>query len=143
MNGHGNANLMSSACGYSCAAGQNGQPAAYPRAGRSTYTAGQTAARGGTALRAVSDTADTGSDGALTSITPATLQSTDYFAGLLSTFIGQRVRVQFLIGTTGPMIDIVGDLEQVGANYITLRLTDSDDLIVCDMFSIKFVTVFR
>lgn len=74
---------------------------------------------------------------------PVTLESADYLAGLLATLTGEKVRVQFLIGTTGPMIDVVGTLIQVGANYIVVQPIESDDLMICDLYSIKFVTVLR
>jgi hypothetical protein len=75
--------------------------------------------------------------------TPTTLESTYYIAGLLRSFIGERMRVQFLVGTNGPLLDITGTLVEVGANYIILQPLDSDDLVICDLFSIKFVTVIR
>ena len=77
------------------------------------------------------------------SITPTTLESTYYMAGILQTFIGERMRVQFLIGTGGPLLDINGTLVEVGANYIILQPVETDDLTICDLFSIKFVTVYR
>jgi hypothetical protein len=75
--------------------------------------------------------------------TPTTLENASYMAGLLTTLVGEKVRVQFLIGTTGPMIDLVGTLVQVGANYIVIQPIESDDLTICDLYSIKFVTVLR
>ncbi|NCB50432.1 MAG: hypothetical protein EOM54_00930 [Clostridia bacterium] len=74
---------------------------------------------------------------------PVTLENADYLAGLLATLIGEKVRVQFLIGTTGPMIDVIGTLIQVGANYIVIQPIESDDLMICDLYSIKFITVLR
>lgn len=75
--------------------------------------------------------------------TPTTLENASYMAGLLASLVGEKVRVQFLIGTTGPMIDLVGTLIQVGANYIVIQPIESDDLTICDLYSIKFVTVLR
>ncbi|NLV50188.1 MAG: hypothetical protein GXY20_05785 [Clostridiales bacterium] len=75
-------------------------------------------------------------------MTPTTLESVNYLAGLLTTYIGHRMRVQFLVGTTGPLMDINGTLRQVGANYIILQPVETDDLTVCDLYSIKFVTIF-
>lgn len=75
--------------------------------------------------------------------TPTTLESSYYIAGLLRSFIGERMRVQFLVGTGGPLLDLTGALVEVGANYIILQPIDSDDLVICDLFSIKFVTVIR
>lgn len=74
---------------------------------------------------------------------PVTLESADYMAGLLTTLVGETVRVQFLIGTTGPLIDILGTLIQVGANYIVIQPITTDDFIICDLYTIKFVTVLR
>ncbi|NLO47653.1 MAG: hypothetical protein GX111_04940 [Clostridiales bacterium] len=81
--------------------------------------------------------------GSLSSMTPTTLETTYYTPGLLRSFIGEMMRVQFLIGTTGPLIDITGTLVEVGATYIILQPINTDDLMVCDLYSIKFVTIFR
>lgn len=86
---------------------------------------------------------DAGAQPSLRSMTPTTLESTYYIAGLLNSFVGSRVRVQFLLGTSAPLVDVLGTLVQVGANYILLQPLETDDLMVCDMFSIKFVTIFR
>jgi len=72
---------------------------------------------------------------------PSTVQSTMYTPGFLTTQIGKLMRVEFLIGTNGPLIDRVGTLIAVGASYILLRPTGSDDLLLCDIYSIKFVTI--
>ena len=72
---------------------------------------------------------------------PSTVQSTMYTPGFLTTQIGKLMRVEFLIGTNGPLIDRVGTLIAVGASYIILRPTGSDDLLLCDIYSIKFVTI--
>jgi hypothetical protein len=74
---------------------------------------------------------------------PTTLESSFYMAGLLRRFIGQNMRVQYLIGTNGPLIDRNGILREVGANYIILQPQDSDDLVISDLFSIKFVDIIR
>ena len=71
---------------------------------------------------------------------PATVQSTLYTPGFLRTQIGKRMRVEFLIGT-GALIDRTGTLLSVGASYILLRMVDSDDVMMCDIYSIKFVTI--
>ena len=70
---------------------------------------------------------------------PLTLTSTEYLNGFLRTQIGRKVRVEFLIGT-GTLLDRTGTLIGVGANYINLRLIESDDIMTCDFFSIKFIT---
>jgi len=71
---------------------------------------------------------------------PQTVQSRLYTPGFLRTQIGRRMRVEFLIGT-GAMIDRTGTLIGVGASYILLQMVDSDDIMLCDIYSIKFVTI--
>lgn len=71
---------------------------------------------------------------------PSTLQNTFFTPGFLRTQIGRRMRVEFLLGTN-LLTDRTGTLAAVGASYIVLRLVDSDDLMMCDIFSIKFVTI--
>ena len=69
-----------------------------------------------------------------------TLESTEYMNGYLRTHIGEMVRVEFLIGT-GTLIDRTGTLLSVGANYLTIRQVQTDDIVVCDFYTIKFVTL--
>jgi hypothetical protein len=71
---------------------------------------------------------------------PITVSSTLYTPGFLRTAIGKRVRVEFLIGTN-TLTDRTGTLIAVGASYILLRLIESDDILLCDIYSIKFVTI--
>lgn len=73
---------------------------------------------------------------------PMTVESTQYLNGFLRTQIGRRVRVSFLIGTNS-FLDKAGQLLEVGANYIILQEAMTDDLLVCDFYTIKFVTIFR
>ena len=74
--------------------------------------------------------------------TPSTVQSPYYTAGFLRNFIGCNMRVEFLIGTSGALVDRVGVLMEVGASYIVLQPFQTDDLLMCDMYSIKFVTIY-
>lgn len=67
------------------------------------------------------------------------LTSTEYMNGYLRTQIGKMVRVEFLIGT-GTLIDRTGTLLSVGANFITIRQVQTNDIVVCDFFSIKFIS---
>lgn len=73
---------------------------------------------------------------------PTTVESPLFTPGFLRTQIGRRMRVEFLIGTSN-LTDRTGTLVAVGASYILIRLIDSDDLMMCDIYSIKFVTIFR
>lgn len=73
-------------------------------------------------------------------VLPETLGSDIYIPGYLRTQIGNLIRVEFLIGTQ--LTDRTGILTDVGASFIVLRAANGD-LIVCDMFSIKFVTILQ
>jgi len=72
---------------------------------------------------------------------PVTTESTLYINGFLRQFIGRKVTVEFLIGTN-TFTDRTGILLAVGANYIVLNEVETDDIVICDFFSIKFVRVY-
>lgn len=74
---------------------------------------------------------------------PESVQNPYFAAGYLKNYIGKEVRVEFLIGASGALVDRSGTLMEVGASYIVLRPFETDDLLMCDLFSIKFVTIFR
>lgn len=71
-----------------------------------------------------------------------TLSSIQYLNGALRSQIGNRVLVQFLIGTNTYQ-DRAGILLAVGADYIIINETDTDDILFCDFYTIKFVKVFK
>ena len=100
----------------------------------------------GMAVPSGSSTASSGSMTAPitdTTMPPAmTMESMQYLNGFLRTQIGNRIKVSFLIGTN-TYLDRAGKLLAVGANYILLQEAMSDDLLVCDFFNIKFVTIYR
>ena len=73
-------------------------------------------------------------------IMPETLESTLFIPGYLNTQIGKYMRVEFLIGNG--LTDRNGKLVKVGASYIILQ-AQNGDLIVCDLFSIKFATIIE
>lgn len=75
--------------------------------------------------------------------TPSTVQSPYYTAGFLRNFLGRNMRVEFLIGTSGALVDRMGVLVEVGASYIVLRPLLTDNLLMCDLYSIKFVTIYE
>ena len=56
--------------------------------------------------------------------------------------LGYFVVIEFLIGTNG-LTEKEGILYSVGNNFVTLYEAETDRYIVCDLFSIKFVTFFR
>jgi hypothetical protein len=65
----------------------------------------------------------------------------EYTQGYLRTQIGKRVKVEFLIGTN-MLIDREGTLMDVGISYIIIREIETDDLLLCDIYSIKFVRFY-
>ena len=71
---------------------------------------------------------------------PETLRSTNFTPGFLREHIGKLVRVEFLIGTNN-LTDRTGILVEVGASYIVLRSLQDANLLYCDIYSIKFVTI--
>lgn len=70
-----------------------------------------------------------------------TVMSTQYTQGFLRTQIGRRIKAEFLIGTN-LFIDREGTLIDVGASYILIRETDTDDILLADIYSIKFVKFY-
>lgn len=71
---------------------------------------------------------------------PEVLTNSIYTPAFLREQIGKLMRVEFLIGTNN-LTDRVGVLEDVGASYILLRSIESNNLVFCDIYSIKFVTI--
>lgn len=69
------------------------------------------------------------------------LSSTDFTQGFLQTQIGRHVKVEFLLGT-GMLIDREGDLVKVGTDYIIIQETETDDYLLCDIYSIRFVRFY-
>ena len=77
----------------------------------------------------------------LTQPMPMTVESLQYLNGFMRTQIGRKVLVQFLLGTN-TLTDRSGTLLGVGSNYILINETDSDDLLACDFYNIKFVRFY-
>lgn len=71
---------------------------------------------------------------------PETLTNTAYTPAFLKRYIGRLVRIEFLIGTTY-LEDRTGILLEVGASYVLLRSVQDRNLLYCDIYSIKFVTI--
>ena len=72
----------------------------------------------------------------------APIFDTQYTQGYLRTQIGSRVKIEFLIGTN-MLIDREGTLVDVGISYIIINEVETDDLLLCDIYSIKFVRFYR
>lgn len=74
---------------------------------------------------------------------PEPRKNPQFSQGYLKEHIGQTMRVEFLIGSDGALIDRIGTLVEVGEDFIVLQPTGTDDLLMCDLFSIKFATISR
>lgn len=74
---------------------------------------------------------------------PSSINSNNiqYLNGFLRTQIGRKVLVEFLIGTN-TLVDRTGILLAVGANYILINEYETDDIIACDFYNIKFIKFF-
>lgn len=66
----------------------------------------------------------------------------EYTQGFLRTQIGKRVRVTFLLGTS-TLQDREGILDRVGISYVIIRETQTNNITLCDIYSIKFVYIVQ
>ncbi len=75
-------------------------------------------------------------------ITPTTpiINNPLYNQDWLKTQIGKFISIDFLIGNM--YIDRQGILQEVGISYIVIKESGTNDILMCDIYSIKFVTVF-
>ena len=65
-------------------------------------------------------------------------ESLQYMNGFLRTQVGRPVQVDFLVGTNS-IVTRSGILLAVGANFILINETETDDILACDFYNIKFV----
>lgn len=72
---------------------------------------------------------------------PLNVNNLQYLNAALRTQIGRKVTIDFLIGTN-TLVDKTGTLLAVGANYLIINEIETDDLLFCDFFTIKFVKVY-
>lgn len=69
-------------------------------------------------------------------------QDQDTFAEILAANEGAYVLIQFLIGSTS-LVDKEGYLYAVGMNFVTIYEPLDDRYVVCDLYSVKFVTIYN
>lgn len=72
---------------------------------------------------------------------PPVQQDVNYTQGWLKTQIGKYMKFEFLIGTNF-LIDREGILTEVGISYIVIKETGTNDIVMCDLYSIKFARVY-
>ena len=65
----------------------------------------------------------------------------EYTQGYLKTQIGKRMRITFLLGTN-LIQDREGILESVGISYLIIKEVDTNIRTLCDIYAIKFVSIF-
>ncbi len=75
-------------------------------------------------------------------VTAPTLVNPGYTQAFLRANIGRRARVEFLVGTN-VLIDRDGVIEDVGISYIVLRESETNNRVMGDLYSIKFVTFYE
>lgn len=71
---------------------------------------------------------------------PPPLTSSDYIPGYLATIIGKNIRAEFVVSASA-YVEKTGRLIDVGVNYFILEDANSQTQIMCDLYSVKFVTV--
>lgn len=71
---------------------------------------------------------------------PPPVMDPHYLAGYLNSNIGKRVRAEFPLAG-GFYIDKAGILKEVGVNYFVLEDLVTRAKIVCDLYSVKFLTI--
>jgi len=65
-----------------------------------------------------------------------------YIPYYLASNIGKSVRAEFIIGSN-QYVDKTGVLREVGINYFVLEDVNSRTNIMCDLYSVKFVTILQ
>lgn len=70
---------------------------------------------------------------------PPTVADISYMPGYLMSNIGKNVRAEFYINNFS--LDKAGKLVSVGANYFVLEDINSRTNIMCDLYSVRFVTI--
>lgn len=73
---------------------------------------------------------------------PPVQEDINYTQGFLKTLIGRYVKIDFLIGTN-MFIDREGTLVAVGISYLVLREPQTHRLVMCDIYSLKFVNILN
>jgi len=64
-----------------------------------------------------------------------------YTQGWLIAHIGKYIKIEFSIGNM--FIDREGILQEVGISYVIIKEAGTNDIVLCDIYSIKFITVYH
>lgn len=71
---------------------------------------------------------------------PPSATENGYIPNFLKRNIGKNIRAEFIVGTD-QYTDRTGVLTEVGINYFVIRDVNSKTNIMCDLYSVKFVTI--
>lgn len=63
-----------------------------------------------------------------------------YIPYYLTRNIGRNVRAEFIVGSN-QYVDKTGRLSEVGISYFVLEDVTTDTKVMCDLYSVKFVTI--
>ncbi|MFA5527685.1 MAG: hypothetical protein WC996_03645 [Peptostreptococcales bacterium] len=74
-------------------------------------------------------------------VPPQPIDNILFTQGYLKANIGRYIKAEFLIGTSS-FIDREGVLLEVGTSYFIIQEPETDDLVLCDIYSLKFVRFF-
>jgi hypothetical protein len=69
---------------------------------------------------------------------PPTVMTPGYLPAYLKTIIGKRIRAEFVFQNL--YLDKTGILREVGVNYFVLEDTATHAMIMCDLYSARFIT---
>ena len=72
---------------------------------------------------------------------PPVVNNRLYTQGWMVEQIGKYIKVEFLIGTA-MWIDREGVLKEVGISYFVIQESGTNDMIMCDIYAVKFVRIF-
>jgi hypothetical protein len=72
---------------------------------------------------------------------PPVVNNPLYTQGWMVAHIGKYIKIEFLIGTNMWM-DREGVLKEVGISYFVIQESGTNDLVMCDIYSVKFVRIF-
>jgi len=56
--------------------------------------------------------------------------------------IGRIISIQSVLGRNGPVVRKTGRIVDVDDGFIALRRTETDDIILCDLYSIRFARIY-
>jgi hypothetical protein len=89
---------------------------------------------------AVPASAPAAEDGAPVSVAQPPAAEKGYIPYYLTQNIGKSVRAEFIIGAS-QYVDKTGVISEVGVNYFVLDDINSRTRTMCDLYSVKFVTI--